>query len=90
MSANPWQWRIFYHLSNTRFNEFLSDFHSRRTCGGKIRRRIEAYKPDVIVSVHPTMNFTPQKETQRISKELGKHIPFYTVVTDLGSGHMMW
>lgn len=90
MSAHPNQWRIFYHLSNTKLNEVCSNIHSKLTCGKRIKARIESHDPDVVVSVHPTMNHTPLLETQRISKELGKHIPFFTVVTDLGSGHCMW
>lgn len=90
MSAHPNQWRIFYHLSNTKLNEVFSNLHSKWTCGGRIKKRIESHDPDVIVSVHPTMNHAPLIETQHISKELGKHIPFFTVVTDLGSGHSMW
>ena len=59
-------------------------------CGGKIKQRIKDFNPDVVVSVHPTMNHTPLVQTQKLGKELGKHIPFFTVVTDLGSGHCMW
>ena len=36
------------------------------------------------------MNHAPLLKTQQISRETGKHIPFFTVVTDLGSGHCMW
>lgn len=89
-SANPIEWKIFYHLSNTKLNEVLSNRHARITCGGKIRKRLESHKPDVIVSVHPTMNHTPLKSTQKTAKAVGKHIPFFTVVTDLGSAHCMW
>jgi 1,2-diacylglycerol 3-beta-galactosyltransferase len=83
-------WRIFYHLSNTKLNEVCSNFHSKVTCGKRIKNRLASHDPDVIVSVHPTMNHTPLIQTQKISKDLGKHIPFFTVVTDLGSGHCMW
>ena len=90
MSANPFEWRIFYHLSNTKLNEVCANIHSRITSGRAIKKRLQSSKPDCIISVHPTMNHTPLKATNRISKELGIHIPFYTVVTDLGSGHCMW
>lgn len=90
MSANPLEWKIFYHLSNTKLNEVCANIHSRVTCGGRIKKRLESHNPDVIVSVHPTMNHCPLKCTQKISKEKGKHIPFFTVVTDLGSAHCMW
>ena len=90
MSANPFEWRLFYHASNTKLNEVCSNLHSRIMCGGRIKKRLESHKPDVIVSVHPAMNHIPVKCTAKTSKELGKHIPFFTVVTDLGSGHCMW
>lgn len=59
-------------------------------CGKLIKERIKSFEPDVVVSVHPTMNFCPLRQTRKISKECGKHIPFFTVVTDLGSAHTMW
>jgi 1,2-diacylglycerol 3-beta-galactosyltransferase len=90
LSSHPRQWRLFYYLSNSRANEIFANQHTRIMCGKPIKKRIESFNPDVVVSVHPTMNYTPQVQTQKISKELGKHIPFYTVVTDLGSGHSMW
>jgi 1,2-diacylglycerol 3-beta-galactosyltransferase len=90
MSAHPRQWRILYHGSNTKFNEVVSNFHSKFMSGKAIKNRIQEYNPDVIVSVHPTMNHTPLIQSQKVGKELDKHIPFFTVVTDLGSGHCMW
>lgn len=90
MSAHPLQWKIFYHLSNNKLNEVFANLHSKITCGRRIKNRLASHDPDVIVSVHPTMNHTPLLKAQQISKELGKHIPFFTVVTDLGSGHCMW
>lgn len=89
-SARPWQWRIFYHLTNTKLNEIFANIHCRMTCSRTIKKTIEFNNPDVIVSVHPTMNNNPLIQTRKISKELRKHIPFFTVVTDLGSGHCMW
>jgi 1,2-diacylglycerol 3-beta-galactosyltransferase len=90
MSARPWEWRVFYHLSNTKLNEVGANIHSKLTCLGRIFKRIESHDPDVVVSVHPTMNHTPLLATQKLGKKQGKHIPFFTVVTDLGSGHCMW
>jgi 1,2-diacylglycerol 3-beta-galactosyltransferase len=90
MSARPWEWRLFYHLSNTKLNEVGANIHSKLTCFGRIFKRIESQAPDVVVSVHPTMNHIPLLATQKLGKKLGKHIPFFTVVTDLGSGHCMW
>lgn len=66
------------------------DWHSTRWCETKIRKRIASYNPDVVVSVHPAMNNVPIIALQKLSKKAGKHIPFFTVVTDLGSGHATW
>ncbi|KAL3935789.1 MAG: hypothetical protein SGBAC_008764 [Bacillariaceae sp.] len=90
LSAHPRQWRLFYWLSNTKWNELWTNTHSTIFCGKKIRNRIKAFQPDVVVSVHPTMNYCPLRQTRKLSKELGKHIPFFTVVTDLGSAHITW
>jgi len=66
------------------------DWHSTLTTERKMRRRIAAYNPDVVVSVHPAMNKAPMISVRKLSKASGKHIPFFTVVTDLGSGHATW
>jgi 1,2-diacylglycerol 3-beta-galactosyltransferase len=55
-----------------------------------IRDQIEAYDPDVVISVHPTMNTLPLKAIRRIAARKNKYIPFFTVVTDFGSGHCTW
>jgi len=90
LSAHPRQWRFLYHLSNSRPWEIGMDWHSNFTCEKRIRKRIASYEPDVVVSVHPAMNYTPIRALRNIAKETGRHIPFYTVVTDLGSGHCTW
>jgi len=89
-SAHPWQWKLFFHGSNLRFVEAWSDFHSKFVCERKIRRRIASYDPDVVVSVHPTMNLCPAYSLGKLSTLVQRHIPIYTVVTDLGSAHCMW
>jgi 1,2-diacylglycerol 3-beta-galactosyltransferase len=66
------------------------DVHSNLICGRRLKRRIASYQPDVIVSVHPAMNFVPLRQVKKLSKQAGKHLPFFTVVTDLASGHATW
>lgn len=51
---------------------------------------IEERNPDIVISVHPTMNYIPEKAVRNIAKKQGKYIPFFTVVTDFGSGHCTW
>lgn len=88
LSRHPRQWKFLYHLSNFPLYEICMDLHSSYTCEKKIRKRIESYDPDVVVSVHPAMNYTPLKSVRRTSKK--KRIPFFTVVTDYGSAHSTW
>ena len=90
LSAHPRQWGLFYHLSNNYLYEVAYDLHSWLTCERRIRRRIREYNPDVVVSVHPTMNNVPLIATRKIAKKDGRHIPFFTVVTDFGSAHTTW
>lgn len=90
LSANPRQWRLLYHVSNSLPWEILTDLHTSTVCERGIRRLIDQHNPDVVVSVHPAMNYVPLISTRKISKQKGKHIPFFTVVTDLGSAHTTW
>jgi len=90
LSAHPNQWKLFYHLTNIFPTGSLANIHSNLICGRKIKRRIAGYDPDVIVSVHPAMNNAPRVAARKLGEEHGKHIPFFTVVTDLGGGHGQW
>jgi 1,2-diacylglycerol 3-beta-galactosyltransferase len=95
LSRHPRQWQFLYHLSNFPLYEFFMDMHSCFMCEKKIRNRIASYNPDVVVSVHPAMNYTPVRAVKNICMEKsnkGQHhkIPFFTVVTDYGSAHCTW
>eukprot|EP00584_Thalassiosira_punctigera_P011987 CAMPEP_0172552628 /NCGR_PEP_ID=MMETSP1067-20121228/46460_1 /TAXON_ID=265564 ORGANISM="Thalassiosira punctigera, Strain Tpunct2005C2" /NCGR_SAMPLE_ID=MMETSP1067 /ASSEMBLY_ACC=CAM_ASM_000444 /LENGTH=631 /DNA_ID=CAMNT_0013340655 /DNA_START=150 /DNA_END=2045 /DNA_ORIENTATION=- len=89
-SASPWKWRTLYHVSNTAMHSRFADAHSYYMNEEMIREKMETYNPDVVVSVHPTMNYVPLWSTRKISKKLQRDIPFFTVVTDFGSGHVTW
>ena len=43
---------------------------------------METMDVDVVVSVHPTMNYVPLLAIRRISEKVGRDIPFFTVVTE--------
>jgi UDP-N-acetylglucosamine:LPS N-acetylglucosamine transferase len=90
MSARPWQWQLFYHATNTKAVEIIGNNHSRLFCASNVKARISEFHPDAVISVHPTMNHLARIQTRLLGTELGKHIPFYTVVTDLGSAHIAW
>ncbi|KAL7549086.1 hypothetical protein ACHAWF_012359 [Thalassiosira exigua] len=89
-SASPWKWRALYHMSNLAWYAKFADLHSYYMNEELIRQGMEKYDPDVVVSVHPTMNYVPLHSIRRIAKERNKDIPFFTVVTDFGSGHCTW
>lgn len=90
LSAHPKQWGLLYHLSNSLPWEIAMDTHTRLALERSVTRLIERYDPDVIVSVHPAMNHVPIISAKKLSRKKGKHIPFFTVVTDLGSAHATW
>eukprot|EP00581_Thalassiosira_minuscula_P009578 CAMPEP_0183703336 /NCGR_PEP_ID=MMETSP0737-20130205/1108_1 /TAXON_ID=385413 /ORGANISM="Thalassiosira miniscula, Strain CCMP1093" /LENGTH=686 /DNA_ID=CAMNT_0025930065 /DNA_START=141 /DNA_END=2201 /DNA_ORIENTATION=- len=90
LSAHPQQWKLVYNVSNTRAYEMLADVHMKSAMERSVRRRIRSYDPDVVVSVHPLMTNVPVLACRNIAKETGKHLPIFTVCTDLGSAHSMW
>ena len=90
LSAHPSQWKLVYSVSNSRAFEMLADAHLKLMCERAVRRSIKSYDPDVVVSVHPLMTNVPVLSCSKISKETGRHLPIFTVVTDLGSAHCLW
>ena len=90
LSANPTQWRILYEVTNSRAFELIADANMKLMCERQTRKRIMSIDPDVVISMHPMMTNVPQLSCAKISHETGKHIPIFTVVTDLGSGHCLW
>ena len=90
LSVHPAQWKLVYSVSNSRAFEMLADAHLKLMCERAVRRRIKGYDPDVVVSVHPLMTNVPVLSCKKISDETGRHLPIFTVVTDLGSAHCLW
>lgn len=90
LSSHPSQWKLVYSVSNSRSYEMLANAHLKLMCERAIRRRIMSYDPDVVVSVHPLMTNVPVLSCAKISNETGRHLPMFTVVTDLGSAHSFW
>ncbi|CAJ1962354.1 unnamed protein product [Cylindrotheca closterium] len=94
LSKNPSQWKVLYRVTNSRMLErsivdssikYVSLVSERA-----IREKIKSIKPDVVVSVHPLQTSVPSLSCAKISHETGRHLPMFTVVTDLGSGHLTW
>ncbi len=70
--------------------ETILKTHLKLTTERSVRKRIKSHEPDVVISVHPLMTNVPVFSCAKISSETGKHLPMFTVVTDLGSGHCTW
>jgi UDP-N-acetylglucosamine:LPS N-acetylglucosamine transferase len=93
LSAHPTQWKILYGVSNSRAMDRVVETNIKMMtvlCERSIRKRIKSYHPDVVVSVHPLQTSVPILSCAKISHETGKHLPMFTVVTDLGSAHRTW
>lgn len=90
LGANPTQWKFVYEVSNTRAFEMIADAHLKVMCERAVRRRLMDIDPDVVISVHPLMCNVPVMSCAKISQKTGKHLPMFTVVTDLGSAHCLW
>lgn len=90
LSSNPSQWSLLYKFTNTKPVEWFIDMHLKILSENAIRERIKSYSPDVVISVHPLMNFIPSLSCEKISQETSTHLPFFTVITDLGSAHNHW
>jgi 1,2-diacylglycerol 3-beta-galactosyltransferase len=83
---NPRLYGRFFHISNkVRRVEVAKTMASPLIHNGLLRL-ITTVKPDVIVSIHPMLNHV----TINALEDLGLHIPFITVVTDLVSVHNAW
>ena len=83
---NPRLFGRVYHSSNDarRVSALQSVAHPMAHNG--LARLFTTLKPDAIVSVHPLLNHI----TVEVLRDLGCHIPFVTVVTDLVSVHYTW
>ena len=90
LSARPSQWKLLYNVSNSRTFEVLVDANFKLMCERAVRKSIQSYDPDVVISVHPLMNNVPVVSCAKISHETARHLPIFTVVTDLGSAHCLW
>lgn len=90
LSAHPQQWKLLYHTTNTTPVRLLTDVGLKLATERTVTAKIKQINPDVVISVHPMMTAIPSLCCAKISAETGRHLPFFTVVTDLGSGHDAW
>ena len=93
LSANPSHWKLLYGMTNSKLNQSTIDMSIKYVSivsERAIREKIKSIQPDVVVSVHPLQTSVPILSCAKISHETGKHLPMFTVVTDLGSAHCTW
>lgn len=83
---NPRLYGRVYHMSNQARRMLMLQSVATPLIHNGLLRLITGIRPDVIVSVHPLLNYV----TIRTLHELDFHIPFITVVTDLVSVHYSW
>ena len=83
---NPRLYGRVFHLTNRPFTVSAVQTVANPLIHHGLLRLIKSVRPDVIVSIHPLLNHL----TVRALQELGLHIPFITVVTDLVSVHYTW
>jgi 1,2-diacylglycerol 3-beta-galactosyltransferase len=72
LSHQPLRWKWLYHTSNTRLFNWLYNVHSASLCERRIRQKIANTHPDIVVSVHPGMNYTPVRSVRHINNEQSK------------------
>lgn len=90
LSAHPSQWKLVFKATNHKGFEYFFDISHRHLSEKMIRKSIQEYNPDVVVSVHPLMTNIPVLSCQKIFEETQRYLPIFTVVTDLGSAHSLW
>lgn len=77
--------RVFHTMNDARrVNAVQSMAHPLVRSG--LQKLFMTVQPDVIVSVHPLFNHI----TVEVIRNLGIHVPFLTLVTDLVSVHYTW
>lgn len=77
--------RVFHSINSARRVTAVQNIAHPMVRNG-LSRLFTTLQPDVIVSVHPLLNHI----TIEVLRDLGCHVPFVTVVTDLVSVHYTW
>lgn len=83
---NPKLFGEVFHKSNQEQTVLAVNTLANPLIHNGLLRLFTTVQPDVVVSIHPLLNHV----TIRVLRELGLHIPFLTVVTDLISVHYSW
>lgn len=93
LERNPRLWHGLYSLTGYSLPRKMAELWAFKANYNKFRTVIVERNPDIVISVHPLCQDIPLKVISEIKeKHLSNHshIPFVTVVTDLGSAHPTW
>ncbi len=83
---NPRLYGRVFHMSNKVQRVTAVQSMATPLIHNGLIRLFTSVQPDIIVSIHPMLNHV----TVRALQDVGLHIPFLTVVTDLVSVHASW
>src|SRR5260221_3507654 len=83
---NPKIYGRVFHTSNDARGVLAVQTMATPLIHNGLIRLFTSVKPDIIVSIHPMLNHV----TINALRDVGLHIPFITVVTDLVSLHYSW
>ncbi len=83
---NPKLYGEIFHKTNQESTAMAAYSLASPLIFNGLLRLFTTIQPDIIVSVHPVINYVAVHALQ----ELGLRIPFITVVTDLVSVHFLW
>jgi len=83
---NPKLYGRVFHMSNQARRLMAAQTLATPLIHNGLIRLFTSVQPDVIVSIHPLLNYV----TIHALEDLGLHIPFLTIVTDLITVHYSW
>lgn len=83
---NPKAYGRFFHSFNEESKVLAMQTMATPLIHNGLIRLFSSVRPDIIVSIHPMLNHV----TIHALQDVGLHIPFLTVVTDLVSVHYSW
>ncbi len=79
-------WKLLYTLTDGKIQAGIVSESWSVVVNRRIRKAIEAYSPDVILSVYPLLN----RNIGRFLRKLHRRPKFGIMVTDLGTAHYLW
>jgi 1,2-diacylglycerol 3-beta-galactosyltransferase len=81
-----WLWATLFHATNGVHRAAPGLWLLTRLLRDCVARRVQAFKPDLLVSVHPLVNHL----AAHVRDAVAPSTPLITVVTDLVSAHVAW